>query len=133
MPRTGRRPAQRHCVSVCLTCLVVWLEGRDAVAHGLGLGGAAALPGVGVALPTTKSAAAVFCSAMCRSKRWRTLQHARRRVVAMQRGHKAICPVCRREWTVGVELRRSAVFCLPRCRTRAWRAKASPDSVTVTP
>ncbi|GGP73007.1 hypothetical protein GCM10010231_49990 [Streptomyces sindenensis] len=87
----------------------------------------------GVLLPPAKSAAARFCSGRCRSRRWRALEHARRRVAAMQRGEMAECPVCGQGWTVGVDLQRSAVFCSARCRTRAWRERASRDSVTVTP
>ncbi|KAA0921352.1 hypothetical protein FGF04_36900 [Streptomyces apricus] len=85
-------------------------------------------------LPQTMAAEAVFCSGRCRSRRWRRLQQTRQRVMAMQRGEHAECPVCGRSWTVGVERSKAAVYCSDRCRVRACRQRrASRNGVTETP
>ena len=52
-------------------------------------------------LPVSMAAEAVFCSGRCRSRQWRRLQRTRQRVIAMQRGKRAECPVCGRSWTGG--------------------------------
>ncbi|QDA10379.1 hypothetical protein FMM49_01210 (plasmid) [Streptomyces rimosus subsp. rimosus] len=67
---------------------------------------------------------AVYCSAACRARQWRTERSLRKRAAAVRdRGCQRTCPQCGTTWVAGVDRRLSAVFCSPRCRTRAWRQR----------
>jgi hypothetical protein len=67
---------------------------------------------------------AMFCSAACRARQWRTQRQLRKRLAAVQSGADEVeCPECGARWVAGVDRRSNAVYCSRRCVVRAWRRR----------
>lgn len=94
------------------------------VSKGTGRAGERNCRACGDRLRTGSRPDALFCSAACRARQWRTDRRLRRLTAAVLGGAGEVeCPECGARWVAGVDRRSNAVYCSRRCVVRAWRRR----------